>query len=69
MATKTHIAKQIVNGKVTVSKTECGLNAFQSNGRFNLVLKTAQFKDLFLNTGVESCCEKCLEKAKNQGRI
>jgi hypothetical protein len=67
--TKTHIVKQIVKGKIITTKTECGLNAWQNGGRFNNIVKTSEFKNIYNATQTESCCEKCIAKAKEQGRI
>lgn len=67
--TKTHLVKQIIDGKVFLGKTECGLSQYQKNGRFNYIVKTQYFKNIYMNSGTESCCEKCLAKAKEQGRV
>ena len=67
--TKTHIAKQIIAGKVILTKTECGLNEFQKGGRWNYITKTGVFKKLYEEAGTVSCCVKCLSKAKEQGRV
>lgn len=66
--TKTHIAKQIVKGKIITTKTECGLKQAQRAGRYNYIVNTATFKKIALNDKPQ-VCEKCLAKAKEQGRI
>lgn len=68
MATfKIHIAKQIVKGKVMNNKTECGRNAFTPNGSINMIYKSNAFKQAF--EGGDECCQICLNKAKEQGRL
>ena len=67
--TKTHIARQIIKGKIITTKTECGLNAWNNHGRWNHIVKTSEFKSLYNTTQPELCCVKCLAKAKEQGRI
>jgi hypothetical protein len=68
MTTKTHLASSIGNGKINLHKSSCGLGDFNNNGRFNYITKTSEFKNIVANNESQ-VCEKCLAKAKEQGRI
>lgn len=59
----------IGQGKITLHKSACGLGDYNKNGRFNYITKTSEFKKLHTERGTELVCEKCLAKAKEQGRI
>lgn len=67
--TKTHLGMQMGAGKITLHKSSCGLGDFNPQGRWNYITKTSTFKTLYLERGTELVCEKCLAKAKEQGRI
>jgi len=67
--TKTHLGMAMGQGKITLSKSACGISSFQKNGRFNLIIKTSEFKNIFEHAGEDQVCLKCLAKAKEQSRI
>jgi hypothetical protein len=69
MTTKYHLGMSLGNGKITLSKGACGIGSFQKNGRFNMIMKTLEFKKMFEHAGEEQVCLKCLAKAKEQGRV
>jgi hypothetical protein len=67
--TKTHLGMAMGQGKITTQKSSCGLGVFNPQGRWNYIVKTSEFKNIFENTGEEQVCLKCLAKAKEQGRV
>ena len=67
--TKTHLGMTMGQGKITLHKSACGLGDSNRYGRFNYITKTSVFRNLYLERGEELVCEKCLAKAKEQGRI
>ena len=67
--TKTHLGMQMGQGKINLHKSSCVLGDSNRYGRFNYITKTQEFKNLYNNNGEELVCEKCLAKAKQQGRI
>ena len=69
MTTKTHLASSIGNGKINLHKSSCGLGDFNRNGRFNYITRTSEFKAILESGREDLLCEKCLAKAKQQGRI
>ena len=69
MTTKYHLGMFLGNQKITLSKGTCGIGSFQKNGRFNMIMKTGEFKNMFIHAGENQVCLKCLAKAKEQGRI
>jgi hypothetical protein len=67
--TKTHLGMAMGQGKINLHKSSCGLGDMNRKGRCNYITKTSTFKTLYLERGTELVCEKCLAKAKEQGRI
>ena len=67
--TKTHLGMAMGQGKITLHKSACGLGDSNREGRMNYITKTITFKTLYLERGTELVCEKCLAKAKEQGRV
>lgn len=65
---KHHIAKQIVEGKIMTSKSECGRNSFTKNGSVNMIHKTNLFRSIY-NEDKSNCCLICSDRALKQNRI
>lgn len=64
---KAHIFRSIGNGKLHPSRMQCGRHLFR-NGKGTHAVKSLEFKRQF-EEDPNSVCSKCLQWAKENGKI
>ena len=64
---KAHLFQSLGNGKLHPKRMQCGRHLFR-NGKGTFAVKTSEFKNLH-KEDEKNVCSKCLEWAKQNGKI